>query len=158
MLRQFASGHRERALIEIADKAHKFFEFPHARPSRYPIEMLNRFTCGMDKLTVVFFTLAIFSCTTTAQRFSNQNGDPARPATKKTVTLIGNVSQDRMFIHDNDDQEWAVANPASLKGHEGAAVVVRCLLNATQNSIHILSVKADQATYSARIGDSAFRR
>jgi hypothetical protein len=106
----------------------------------------------------VVLALAMLSCTAIAQGGSKQNIGSAGSTARKTVTLIGNVSQDRMFVHDNDDQVWAVSNPGALKGYEGTAVVVRAYLNASQNRIHVVSVKADRATYSARTGDSAFRR
>ncbi len=80
------------------------------------------------------------------------------PAASKAVTIIGRVSDDRMFLRDNDDQDWSVANPSALKGYENSAVTVKCHLDLAQASIHIVSVTTREATYSALRGDSAFRR
>lgn len=80
-----------------------------------------------------------------------------RPAASKTITIIGRVSDDRMFLRDNDDQDWSVANPSAFKGYENSAVTVKCHLDPAQ-TIHIVSVTNREATYSARRGDSAFRR
>lgn len=98
----------------------------------------------------------LLSLAAVAQNASRKHTDA--PAASKTVTIIGRVADDRMFLRDNDDQDWSVTNPSALKGYENSTVTVKCRLDATQSSIHVVAVAAREATYPARHGDSAFRR
>ena len=107
------------------------------------------------KTTAILCLACVLSIGAAAQNPASKNNSASAA---KTVTIIGRVSDDRMFLRDNDDQDWPVSNPSLLKGYENSAVTVKCRLDAAQSSIHIVSVTTREATYSARRGDSAFRR
>ncbi len=75
-----------------------------------------------------------------------------------SISLVGMVNEDRLFLHGNDDQVGKVENPNALKGHEGLAVAVRCNVNSERESMRILSVRTEKPVNPACKGDSAFRR
>ena len=85
-----------------------------------------------------------------------QEADSA--SARKVVTLSGRVSDDGKVLLSEDQDQWAVNNPATLAGQSGRVVTVKCQLSADQNSIHVLAVRAVEARYLATHNDAAFRR
>jgi hypothetical protein len=60
---------------------------------------------------------------------------------------------------DRDNKIWMVSNPETLSGIDGRHVRVKAILDAAQNQIRIVSVRAivdEQA--GVRLHDAAFRR
>jgi hypothetical protein len=58
----------------------------------------------------------------------------------KTMSLTGWVKdQDgkTVFINDKDKQAWNIANPDTVKGHEGHHVKVKAKLNEADHSVNI---------------------
>ena len=78
----------------------------------------------------------------------------------KAITIPGQVSLDGKTLLSNEDDIWTVSNPEVLTGREGKPVVVRCQVFPDKNEIRIFYVKTEmkEVKYTARKGDSAFRR
>ena len=79
----------------------------------------------------------------------------------KIISIVGRASNDgQLLVGDTDAKVWTVENPEVLRGHEAARVVARGRAEGHQNKIFLISVKPkkDELEYSARWGDSAFRR
>ena len=83
-----------------------------------------------------------------------------RIVSAKAVTLSGQVSADGKALVSDKDDVWEVRNPHVLAGHEGRQVTVKCQMSPDKNEIRVLSIRLAQGEgkYSARLGDSAFRR
>jgi hypothetical protein len=58
----------------------------------------------------------------------------------KTMSLTGWVKEQEgktVFINDKDKQAWNIANPDTVKGHEGHHVKVKAKLNEADHSVNI---------------------
>jgi membrane protein implicated in regulation of membrane protease activity len=91
---------------------------------------------------------------------NRQNSSPQRVA-KKIIRISGELSDDgKTVLSESDGEVWTVTNPDRVKGHEGQLVILRGQADRDENTIHVFSVKVEQneTTYTARSGDSAFRR
>jgi hypothetical protein len=110
----------------------------------------------MKKL-VLSFLLVPLLLPGTALGQSNRHGKSTAP---KASTISGTVSQDGKSLIGKSGEPWFVANPATLVGHEGQQVKVKCQLSSGMHDIHVLSVKtvATQTKYAVNLGDAAFRR
>jgi hypothetical protein len=92
---------------------------------------------------------------------SNEQGTHAGTAmSSKPLVVSGKVSPDGKSLLTDIDSEWAVSNPAVLKGHEGRRVTVKCYVDTEKSRIQILRVKKEEGDlkYAIRHDDSAFRR
>jgi len=81
-------------------------------------------------------------------------------AIAKPFTVSGKVSPDGKSLIPENGESWSVVNPATLAGHEGQQVKVKCRLSSAAHDIHVISIKlvAAKIGYHANPGDSAFRR
>jgi len=80
---------------------------------------------------------------------------------KKIISISGELSDDgKSVLSESDGEIWTVTNPDRVKGHAGQQVVLRGQAGGGENTIHVFSVKVGQSemSYTARSGDSAFRR
>ncbi|MGO9086328.1 MAG: hypothetical protein ACLQBK_13965 [Candidatus Sulfotelmatobacter sp.] len=112
-------------------------------------------------IVATFAAMLLLSGASFAQeKASSPTSDSATTASAKPLLVAGQVSNDRKILMTDIDSEWSVSNPEALRGHEGRRVMVKCYVDTERNKIQILSVKnaENQATYSARSTDSAFRR
>jgi hypothetical protein len=112
-------------------------------------------------IVATFVAVLLISGASFAQeKASAAETDNATAASAKPLMVAGQVSSDRKILMTDIDSEWSVSNPEALKGHEGRRVMVKCYVDTEKNRIQILSVKKaeNEATYSARSTDSAFRR
>jgi hypothetical protein len=109
----------------------------------------------MKKLVLSLFVVALPLPGTAA----GQSNSQSESTTAKASTISGKVSQDGKSLIGKNGEPWLVANPATLAGHEGQRVKVKCQLSSGRN-IHVLSVKteATQTNYAVNLSDSAFRR
>jgi hypothetical protein len=91
---------------------------------------------------------------------SAQRGGKGKSTAPKASTISGKVSQDGKSLIGKNGEPWLVANPATLAGHEGQQVNVKCQLSSVGHDIRVLSVKtvATQTKYAVNLGDAAFRR
>src|SRR5260370_8933072 len=89
--------------------------------------------------------------------FSQRNGHGKFTAPKAS-TISGTVSQDGKSLIGKNGEPWVVANPATLTGHEGQQVKVKCQLSSGSHDIRVLSVKtaATQTNYAVNLRDPAF--
>jgi hypothetical protein len=110
----------------------------------------------MKKLVLSFLVVPLL-LSGTASGQSNRQGKSAKP---KASTISGKVSEDGKSLIGKNGGPWLVANPATLAGHEGQLVRVKCQLSSGGHDIHVLSVKtvATQTKYAVNLGDAAFRR
>jgi hypothetical protein len=76
----------------------------------------------------------------------------------RAVLLSGRISDDGRVIVSEDQDRWAVSNPKAVQGLGGQWVTVKCQLSSDQTSIHVLSIKSNQAGSVTRPADAAFRR
>ncbi len=86
-----------------------------------------------------------------------QRSTPSAGGDKKVIVITGEVSGDATVLVNDQINKWNVANSASLKGHEGKYVTVRCRVEPDKHMIHVLSVSQAEVAKS-NPGDSAFRR
>jgi hypothetical protein len=110
----------------------------------------------MKKLVLSFLLVPLLLPGTV---FSQSNGH-GKSTAPKASTISGTVSQDGRGLIGKNGEPWVVANPATLTGHEGQQVKVKCQLSSGGHDIHVLSVKtaATQTKYAVNLGDAAFRR
>ena len=82
----------------------------------------------------------------------------SHPARTRSVRLYGKVGADgTKFVEKDSNRFWLVSNAEMLKGYEGQDTVVRGLIAGNGNMIQVQSIRP-QISYTARWGDSAFRR
>jgi hypothetical protein len=110
----------------------------------------------MKKLVLSFLMVPLL-LPGTAFGQSDGHGKSTAP---KASTISGKVSQDGKSLIGKNGEPWLVANPATLAGHEGQQVKVKCQVASGGHHIHVLSVKtvAPQTRYAVNLGDAAFRR
>ena len=91
---------------------------------------------------------------------NGQSNGQGKSAKLKASTISGKVSLDGKSLIGQSGEPWLVANPATLTGHEGQQVKVKCQLSSGGRNIHVLSVQteATPAKYAVNLGDAAFRR
>jgi len=91
---------------------------------------------------------------------AGQSNSQSESTTPKASTISGKVSQDGKSLIGKNGESWVVANPATLAGHEGQRVKVKCRISSITHDIRILSVKmvTAQTIYAVNLGDAAFRR
>lgn len=101
---------------------------------------------------VLTLSLSVFLCGQTA---SGQSG----PVKAKKVTISGKITEDGKAIV-TEGKTWVVSNVEKLRDHMGETVTVKALMDPLTSRIEVLSMKmtSAQASTSARLGDSAFRR
>ena len=110
----------------------------------------------MKRLVLSFLVIPLlFSGTANCQ--SDKQGKSAK---LKASTISGKVSPDGKSLIGKSGEPWLVANPATLTGHEGQLVRVKCQLSSADHNMRVLSVKtvATQTKYAVNLGDAAFRR
>lgn len=101
--------------------------------------------------TLIVFALCL---SLTAQTASSDNS-----ARTKKISISGKISDDgRAVIAEG--KTWIISNAEKLQSHLGEHVTVKGFLDPVTNRVEILSIKImrDEASASARLGDSAFRR
>jgi hypothetical protein len=80
-----------------------------------------------------------------AQDTASQGTAPAASAEKAPLkTIKGTVKAEGdkvMFVSDKDQKSWDVANPETLKDHDGHHVAVKAHVYADKNQIHVMDVK-----------------
>jgi hypothetical protein len=60
----------------------------------------------------------------------------------KVVKITGNLGADgKTFVSDKDSKSWTVANPDSVKGHEGHHVTLTAHVDAVKSEVEIISLK-----------------
>lgn len=109
----------------------------------------------MKRLTalIALFVLTL-SLLATAQSAQGNGGVRA-----KKVSISGRISDDGKAIIA-EGKTWLVSNVEKLRDHSGESATIKGLMNPITNQIEVLSVKLTraEATGTARLGDSAFRR
>jgi hypothetical protein len=110
----------------------------------------------MKRLVLSLLVVALLLPGTAA----GQSNSQSKSATPKASTISGKVSQDGKNLIGKNGEPWLVANPATLAGHEGQRVKVKCRISSITHEIRILSVKmvTAQTIYAVNLGDAAFRR
>jgi hypothetical protein len=110
----------------------------------------------MKRLVLSFLVVPLLLAGTA----SGQNNGQGKTAKPKAATISGKVSEDGKGLTGKNGEPWLVVNPATLAGHEGQLVKVKCQLSSGGHDIHVLSVKtvATQTKYAVNLGDAAFRR
>lgn len=98
----------------------------------------------MKKLLVLALALSVmFTVAGFAQDTSQDSGTAkAAPAPLKNIKGTVKADGDKLtFVSDKDQKSWDVANPETLKGHEGHHVEVSAHVYADKDQIHVMSVK-----------------
>ena len=103
----------------------------------------------MKRLGVTLFTLVLSIClAAVAQDASTQQQPSGSTTTSTTKTkaklehLKGKISDDgKSFTTDKDSKTYTIENADKVKGHEGHDVVLGGHVDASNNSIHVTSVK-----------------
>ncbi len=100
----------------------------------------------MKKLFVLFFAMCIVLSTVALAQDTMKSCDMGKASTVKAPlkTLKGTVKAEGdkiTFVSDTDQKSWDVANPETLKGHEGHHVQLSAHVYADKNSIHVMKVK-----------------
>lgn len=106
----------------------------------------------MKKIALCLLALPLFLPLSAAGQNKSAIGKP--------FTVSGKVSPDGKSLIPANGEPWSVVNPATLAGHEGQQVKVKCQLSSAAHDIRVISIKlvATQIKYTANPGDSAFRR
>ena len=103
----------------------------------------------MNRLGVMLFTLMLsFSLVAIAQEAGTQQPSES-PTTSTTKTkgaklqhLMGKISDDgKSFTTDKENKTYTIENSDAVKGHEGHDVRLSGHVDASNNSIHVTSVK-----------------
>jgi hypothetical protein len=110
----------------------------------------------MKKLVLSFLLIPLLLPGTAA----GQSNSQSKSTTPKASTVVGKVSEDGKSLIGKNGEPWLVANPATLAGHDGQQVKVKCQISSGSHDIRILSVKmvVTQTRYAVNLGDAAFRR
>jgi hypothetical protein len=102
----------------------------------------------MKKLLVCVLGLAVvlsisaFAQDTTGMGKSDKSDKDAAAAPLKSLKGTIKAEGDKVtFVSDKDQKSWDVANPETLKGHEGHHVELKAHVYADKNQIHVMEVK-----------------
>ena len=103
----------------------------------------------MKRLGVTFFTLVLSIClaavaqdASTQQPSESTTASTTKSKAAKLEHLKGKISDDgKSFTTDKDNKTYTIENSDKVKGHEGHDVVLGGHVDATNNSIHVTSVK-----------------
>ena len=103
----------------------------------------------MKRIAVTLFTLALSIClaavaqdTSTQQPSGSTTASTTKTTSGKLEHLKGKISDDgKSFTTDQDNKTYTIENSAKVKGHEGHDVVLGGHVDASNNSIHVTSVK-----------------
>jgi hypothetical protein len=103
----------------------------------------------MKRLGVMLFTVVLsVSLVVIAQEAGTQQpAGSTTPSTTKTKGaklqhLMGKISDDgKSFTTDKDNKTYGIENSDAVKGHEGHDVRLSGHVDASNNSIHVTSVK-----------------
>src|SRR5260370_25608455 len=90
---------------------------------------------AMKKLVLSFLLVPLLLPGTV---FSQSNGH-GKSTAPQASTISGTVSQDGKSLIGKNGEPWVVANPATLTGHDGQQVKVKCHLSSGSHDIHLLS-------------------
>ena len=104
-------------------------------------------------LFIVWLSLSAIAQDTGQQSSTSDQGAQStttQSTTTQTTTtngaklqhLKGKISDDgKTLTTDKDNKTWTIENPDAVKGHEGHDVRVSGNFDATNNSVHVMSVK-----------------
>ena len=95
-------------------------------------------------LTLALAFSVMLSVAALAQDMSKDSGMAKDAPAAPLKSIKGTVKADGdklTFVSDKDNKSWDVANPETLKGHEGHHVEVSAHVYADKGQIHVMSVK-----------------
>jgi hypothetical protein len=95
-------------------------------------------------LTLALAFSVMLSVAGLAQDMSKDSGMAKDAPAAPLKSIKGTVKADGdklTFVSDKDNKSWDVANPETLKGHEGHHVEVSAHVYADKGQIHVMSVK-----------------
>jgi hypothetical protein len=95
-------------------------------------------------LTLALAFSVMLSVAGFAQDMSKDSGMAKDAPAAPLKSIKGTVKADGdklTFVSDKDNKSWDVANPETLKGHEGHHVEVSAHVYADKGQIHVMSVK-----------------
>jgi hypothetical protein len=97
----------------------------------------------MKKLMVISFALALLMSAVAMAQYGAQQPDNSKSgASMKSVSITGKISDDgKMFVNDQDGKSWTIANPDTVKGHEGHHVTLKAQVDTNKNEVHVVSLK-----------------
>jgi hypothetical protein len=103
----------------------------------------------MKKLMVISVALALLMSTVAMAQYGAQQPDNNSKSgtAMKAVSITGKISDDgKMFVNDKDGKSWTIANPDTVKGHEGHHVILQAHVDADKNEVHVVSLKMAKDT------------
>jgi membrane protein implicated in regulation of membrane protease activity len=98
----------------------------------------------MKKLLVLALAVCVVFTVAGFAQDASQDAGTTKAAAAPLKNIKGTVKADGdklTFVSDKDQKSWDVANPETLKGHEGHHVEVSAHVYADKDQIHVMSVK-----------------
>jgi hypothetical protein len=99
----------------------------------------------MRKLMTFLFALGLLMPVALIAQDSagSQDSMKASPSTSAKATHVtGKISDDgKSFVNDKDGKSYTISNPDAVKGHEGHHVTLKANVDASSNSVSVVSLK-----------------
>lgn len=96
----------------------------------------------MKRLLAVCFGMVLLTFGIASAQDTMNKDDMKQGASKTAVDVTGKISDDgKSFVSDSDGKTWTIANPDTVKGHEGHHVVLKANVDADKNEVTVKSLK-----------------
>ena len=92
-------------------------------------------------ITVLVIGISAVAQDTMSQGTSQTASTEKAPPLKMLKGTVKTEGDKVMFVSDKDQKSWDVANPETLKEHDGHHVAVKAHVYADKNQIHVMDVK-----------------
>jgi hypothetical protein len=93
-------------------------------------------------MMTICFALVLTTLSVALPQDTMKQDDMKQDASKAAVEVTGKISDDgKTFVSDSDGKSWTIANPDTVKGHEGHHVTLKANLNSDKNEINVKSLK-----------------
>jgi len=94
----------------------------------------------------MLMSLVAFAQDTMKPDDKKQDSTKSEKMSKKTLNVMGRISDDGKTFMDKEGKNWSISNPDAVKGHEGHQVTVKGHVDADKNEIHVISLKMAKDT------------
>ena len=96
----------------------------------------------MKRLLAVCFGMVLLAFGIASAQDTMNKDDMKQGASKTAMEVTGKISDDgKTFVSDSDGKSWTIANPDTVKGHEGHHVTLKAKVDADKNEVTVKSLK-----------------
>lgn len=96
----------------------------------------------MKRLLAVCFGMVLLTFGVASAQDTPKTDDMKQGMSKTATEVTGKISDDgKSFVSDSDGKTWTIANPDTVKGHEGHHVTLKATVDSDKNEVTVKSLK-----------------